>query len=70
MTCLQSPINVEVYLVNMIKRVIKFDKQDWKHISFLLKNCIMQCFNLNFTNAKDALYWVKIHICYDSNKVK
>lgn len=54
----------------MFNRLLKFDKQDWKHISFLLKNAIIQLFKGNFNDSIDALYWIKIHLTYDSTKVK
>lgn len=53
----------------MIKRILNFDKNDWKHILYLLKNCLIQGINGNFEESKEALYWIKIHLTYDSNKV-
>jgi hypothetical protein len=54
----------------LIKRILNFDKKDWKHILWLLKNSVIQLFKGNLSESKEALYWVKIHICYDSHRVK
>lgn len=54
----------------LLKQILNFDRQDWLHIRFLLKNSLVQLLNMNFSEAKEALYWVKIHISYDSNRVK
>jgi hypothetical protein len=54
----------------MIKRIIRFNRYDWMHIGFLLKNSVVQFFKGNLNESKDALMWIKIHLQYDSNKIK
>lgn len=54
----------------MLKRIVNYNKEDWKHISFLLKNSVIQFYKGNFNDSIDALYWIKIHLTYDSTKVK
>ena len=53
----------------MIKRILGFKLHDWKHVGFLLRNCIRQLFKGEFNEAIDALYWIKIHLSYDSKLV-
>lgn len=54
----------------MLKRILNFDKNDWKHISCLFKNMIKQFIFGDFHEAREALYWIQIHLNYDSNKIK
>ncbi len=54
----------------MIKRILNFDIQDWKHIRYLSLNFFIQLTRGNLIEVKDALYWIKLHISYDSNKVE
>lgn len=53
----------------MIKRIIGFDEQDWKHILFLLKNGIKQFFKGDFHESKEAFIWLKTHLSYDSKRI-
>lgn len=54
-----------------INRILKFDKQDWRHIRFLLKSLIIQFFiKHNWHETKDTYYWIKIHVMYDSERVE
>jgi hypothetical protein len=52
----------------MIKRVMKFDKQDWKHCWWLFRNMIKQFLLLEFAESYEAWLLLKLHITYDSNK--
>lgn len=54
----------------MIKRILKFKADDWKHIWFLFKNMIVQFLKGDFLEAKDAWYWIRIHVEFDSKRVK
>lgn len=54
----------------MIKRLMKFNLNDWRHIVFLLNNAAKNIHKGDYLEAKDALYWIRIHLTYDSNKVK
>lgn len=53
----------------MFKRIIKFDKKDWLHIRFLLGNFLKQLLKCDFAESKEAFYWVKLHVFYDSKRV-
>jgi len=53
----------------LIKRIFGFDKQDWKHLRFLLINMIKQFIKGNFHESKEAYYWIKIHLSYDSKRL-
>lgn len=55
----------------MIKRLINFDKQDWDHVSFLFTNMMKQLFvKFNWHETKESYIWLKIHLMYDSHRVK
>lgn len=54
----------------MIKRITSFKNDDWRHIFFLLKNVAKNFFKGDFHEASDALYWIRVHLSFDSNKVK
>lgn len=53
-----------------MKRITKFDIQDWKHISFLFVNGIKQFLKGNFYESREAFIWLKIHLSYDSKRIK
>jgi hypothetical protein len=54
----------------MIKRILNFTKDDWTHLSWLFKNMIEQFLLADFHEAKEAYYWIIIHLSYDSKKIK
>lgn len=53
----------------MWKRIINFDKQDWKHVRFLFFNMIKQFFNGDLQESKEAYYWLKFHFNNDSKRI-
>lgn len=53
----------------MIKRVFGFKSDDWRHIFFLSRSATKNFFKGDFHEATDALYWIRVHLSYDSNKV-
>ncbi|UYL12624.1 hypothetical protein DUT89_10035 [Bacillus subtilis] len=57
-------------IISMIKRIMSFKYDDWRHIFFLLKNVAKNFFKGDFHEASDALYWIRVHLSFDSNKVK
>lgn len=50
-------------------QIINFDKQDWKHVWWLLKNMIYQFTIGDFEESKEAWYWLKMHCTYPSNRI-
>ena len=52
------------------KRVLNFDKQDWKHIIFLFTNMIKQWFLMDYNESKDAWIFLKLHFTHDSDRHK
>lgn len=52
------------------RRILRFNKQDWKHICWLLKNMVKQFFLLNINDAKEAALLVYIHFKYDSERIR
>lgn len=52
-----------------LKRIWNFEEHDIQHISWLFKNMIKQFFLMNFHDAKESYYWIKIHLSYDSKKL-
>lgn len=49
----------------MFKRILSFDKNDWKHVTWLFRNMIKQFIIGDFHEAKEAYYWIKIHLSYN-----
>lgn len=56
--------------MNIMRRIYYFDRQDWKHVMTLFLNGIKQFFLLNWEESKEAFIWIKIHMSYDSTKIK
>lgn len=54
----------------MIKRILNFDKTDWKHVSFLFFNMVKQFIIMDYQESKEAWYFLKLHLMYDSNRVE
>lgn len=55
----------------MIKRILNFDKQDWKHMRFLFLNTLKQfLIKFDWHETKEGIIWMKIHLTYDSTKVE
>jgi len=53
----------------MIKRIWKYDKNDWKHIGWLFRNMLKQFFfEANPKEAKEAWYWILMHLSNDSER--
>lgn len=50
----------------MIKRLLKFKKQDWKHILWLTKNMIIRFLIFDFEDSYEAFLLIKVHLYYDS----
>jgi len=53
----------------MIKRILHFDKQDWKHCWWLFRNMIKQFILLEFHESEEAWFWLKIHLTNDSKRM-
>lgn len=57
--------------ISVIKRILRFNKQDWKHIGWLFKNTFIQFFvKYNWHETKEGLIFIKIHLMYDSERVE
>jgi hypothetical protein len=50
-------------------QILKFKRDDWKHVWWLFKNMIYQLSIGDFKESKEAWYWIKIHCTYPSNKL-
>lgn len=53
----------------MIKRVLKFNKQDWKHVWWLFRNMIKQFVLFNFSEAEESWFFLKLHFTHDHTKM-
>lgn len=53
----------------MLKRIINFDKRDWKHVWWLFTKILNGWYNGNLNQIVDAYYWIRIHLEYDSKQV-
>lgn len=54
----------------MLKRILNFDKHDWAHVRFLFFNMIKQFFKGDLHESREAYYWLKLHLTYDSKRIK
>jgi hypothetical protein len=54
----------------MFDRIISFNNDDWKHISFLCKIIIKGLLTSNTKDAVDGWWFLKIHLFYDSKRIK
>jgi len=50
----------------MIKRILNFNKQDWKHMSFLFGTLITNFFKCDYHEMLESYYLLKLHLSYDS----
>ena len=55
--------------MKMIKRLYLFGRRDWCHVFWLLGNAIKEYSKGNTEEAVDALYWIRIHMSYDSERI-
>lgn len=49
----------------MIKRILKFNKQDWRHIGWLLKGLIKNFIKCDYHEFMECYYLIKLHMSYD-----
>lgn len=54
----------------MIKRIINFKKEDWKHIGWLLKTMIKNFIKGDIGEFIEGFYLIKLHLNYDSTRIK
>lgn len=54
----------------VLKRLRSYDEHDWKHVRFLFWNMIKQFIIFEYGEAKDAFYFLKLHLLYDSERVR
>jgi len=57
-------------MINKIKIMFKFKKQDWKHILWLSKIACVSLFKGKFNDFKEALLWINIHFSYSSKPIE
>lgn len=53
----------------MLKRILRFDHGDWKHIFWLLGRIFVGYWNGNINQMIDAWFWIRFHLEYDSVRV-
>lgn len=57
-------------MLKIWKRTRDFDKQDWKHVRWLFGNMIKQFIICEYGEAKEAFYFLKLHLTHDSTRVR
>jgi hypothetical protein len=57
-------------LLKIIKRVLNFDKDDWKHCHWLFRSMVKKFFILEFNDAYESWLFLKLHLTHDSKKLK
>lgn len=53
----------------MIKRIMRFDKKDWEHCSWLFKNMIKQFWLCKFEESYEAWCFLKLHLMHDHKRL-
>jgi hypothetical protein len=53
----------------MIRRVMKFDKQDWKHVWWLFRLMVKSFFLFRFNDAEEAWIFLKLHFTHDHTRM-
>jgi hypothetical protein len=54
----------------MFKRILNFDKQNWQHIGWLLKTMIKNFIKGDINEFIEGFYLIKLHLSYDSKRIK
>lgn len=54
----------------MIKRIMNFDKKDWKHVSWLFRNMIKDFWLCNFEDSHESWLFLKLHLTHDHTRLK
>lgn len=54
----------------MIRRVLSFDTQDWKHVSWLFGDMCISALKLDFHEAREAYIFMKLHFTHDSTRIE
>ena len=53
----------------MLKRIMNFDKQDWKHCLWLFGNMIKQFLLWDFKESDEAWALLKLHFTHDHTRM-
>lgn len=53
----------------MIKRIIRFDSQDWKHCAWLFKIMIKRFWLCEFEESYEAWLFLKLHLTHDHTRL-
>lgn len=56
-------------MIKFIKRIWKYDNQDWKHIVWSLKETVKDLLKGNASGAREAFFLFKLHLLHDSERV-
>lgn len=57
-------------MFKVLKRLRSYDEHDWRHVRFLFKNMFKQLVVGEYGEAKDAFYFLKLHLTHDSERVR
>lgn len=53
----------------MLKRIINFNKRDWRHVLWLIADLIKQLFMCKFSEVRECVFLILIHLKYDSKRL-
>ena len=51
-------------------KILKFNRDDFKHLFWLTKTCIKRFLKGDNAGAIESIYFIKIHLTYDSKKIR
>jgi len=52
----------------MIKRILSFDKQDCKHVTWLFRGIVKSFILFRYNDMMESYYLLKMHLNYDSKR--
>ena len=55
--------------MKIIIRVLKFDRDDWNHLWFLVKTLAKNYWDGDLNGVTDVFWWIRIHLLYDSKRI-
>ncbi len=53
----------------MIKRLFTFDREDWRHVGFILGNMFKAIWQEDVQSVIEGYYLMKLHINYDHKRM-
>jgi len=53
----------------MIKRVLSFDREDWRHVGYILRHMLKAIIQAEVGEVIEGYYLLKLHFNYDHKRI-